>query len=79
MKKLVSRDFYGKSDSPWRLVGLELVEPGQGDGVLGVVLVVGHAVVLEPVPPQDLVRQVGRPHLGQKKWLEIGRFEIRQN
>jgi hypothetical protein len=39
------------------------VEVGEGDGVLGRVLVVGHAGVLEPVPPQDLIRQVGRTNL----------------
>ena len=43
------------------------VEVGEGDGVLGRLLVVGDAGVLEPVPPQDLVRQVGRPHLKKVK------------
>ena len=41
------------------------VEVGEGDGVLGRLLVVGDAGVLEPVPPQDLVGQVGRPHLSR--------------
>jgi hypothetical protein len=44
-------------------VGHVLVEIGEGDGVLGGLLIVGNAGVLEPVAPQDLVRQVGRPYL----------------
>ncbi len=42
------------------------VEIGEGDGVLGRLLVVGHAGVLEPVPPQDLIGQVGGTHLTGK-------------
>ena len=46
-------------DVPGRVVGPDLVEVGDGDCVLGLLLVVADAGVLEPVAPQDLVRQVG--------------------
>ena len=46
-------------DVPGRVVGHDLVEVGDGDRVLGLLLVVADAGVLEPVAPQDLVRQVG--------------------
>ena len=52
------------------------VEIGEGDGVLGRLLVVGHAGVLEPVPPQDLVRQVGRPHLTHINYLCTGTYDL---
>ena len=46
-------------DVPGRVVGADLVEVGDGDRVLGLLLVVADAGVLEPVAPQDLVGQVG--------------------
>ena len=44
--------------SPGRVVGDDLVHAADVDGVLGRALVVAHAGVLEPVAPQDLIRQV---------------------
>jgi hypothetical protein len=54
---------------PGRAVSHVFVEIGEGDGVLGRLFVVGHAGVLEPVPPQDLVRQVGGTHLTHINYL----------
>ena len=51
---------------PRSSVSYELVEGREGDGVLGFLLVVGHAGVLEPVPPQYLVWQVGGSNLVTK-------------
>ena len=49
--------------SPRGVVGPDLVQVCDGHGVLGLLLVVAHAAVLESVAPQDLVWQIWRPHL----------------
>ena len=50
-------------NSPGRVVWPDLVEVCDGHCVLGLLLVVAHAAVLESVAPQDLIWQIGRPHL----------------
>ena len=44
--------------SPRGVVGPDLVQVCDGHGVLGLLLVVAHAAVLESVAPQDLVWQI---------------------
>ena len=49
--------------SPGSVVWPDLVEVCDGHGILGLLLVITHAAVLESVAPQDLIWQIGRPHL----------------
>ena len=50
-------------NSPRSVVWSDLVEVCDGHGILGLLLVIAHAAVLESVAPQDLIWQIGRPHL----------------
>ena len=52
------------SKLPGSVVRDDLVHVGDGDHVLGHLLVVRHAGVLEPVAPQDLIGEVGGAYLG---------------
>ena len=54
-----SSSIYIYSYPPRRPVRDEGVDGGVGDGVLVHGLVVRHALVLEPVSPEDLLRHVG--------------------
>ena len=45
-------------DSPRGVVGPDLIQVCDGHGVLGLLLVVAHAAVLESVAPQDLIGQI---------------------
>ena len=59
---------------PRRPVRDEGVDGGVGDGVLVHGLVVRHALVLEPVSPEDLLRHVGGADLQcwELEWLHHG-------
>lgn len=63
---------------PWCGVRDDFVEVSDGHGVLGFRLVVADAGVLEPVAPQNLVRQVGGAHLAagpiKSKLMELHLF-----
>ena len=52
--------------SPWcHVVCNHPVEVVDGDHILGDLLIIGHTGVLKTVTPQDLVGQVGSPHLAK--------------
>ena len=49
--------------SPGSVVWSDLVQVCNGHSILGLLLVVAHAAVLESVAPQDLIWQIWSPHL----------------